>query len=163
MPDPDPTADLADERQYDESFSQESEPVAGGASAAPGPVRSARSTDDLNDSESLHLAPETGEPIALDHGQIDWATETNPQRIGGELRRIEAEVRRLLGARDPKRKRKMAGTRRWIELEEDIISWKFTDRFDEEILRRLSELITKRHHLYARLRFLAFTRPTWNS
>ena len=96
-------------------------------------------------------------------GAIEWQNETSAQRIAIELRHIEAEVRRLIEDRDPKRKRKLAGTNRWHELEEDIISWKYSNRMDEPTLHRLSELIARRHHLFKHLRFIASTRPTWNS
>jgi len=93
----------------------------------------------------------------------DWEHELSAHRVAVELRRIESEVRELLEERDPKRKRKLSGTHRWNELEDDIISWRFSGRFDEETLRRLQELIGRRHYLFHRLRFLASTRPTWNT
>lgn len=124
------------------------------------PEREPRSYDD-GDTAGMRAAPDAG--AAVDRSTINWSEETNAQRIGLELRRIEADIRAMLEQRDPKRKRKMAGTRRWHELEEDILSWRFTGRFEEETLRRLSELIARRHFLFARLRFLAFTRPAWNS
>lgn len=124
------------------------------------PEREPRSYDD-GDTAGMRAVPDSG--AAVDRTAINWSTETNAQRIGLELRRIEADIRAVLEQRDPKRKRKMAGTRRWHELEEDILSWRFTGRFEEETLRRLSEMIARRHSLFARLRFLAFTRPAWNS
>jgi hypothetical protein len=80
-----------------------------------------------------------------------------------EMKGIEENVRTLLAERDPQRKRKLSGTHRWHELEEDIISWRFTGRFDEASLRRLQELIGRHHYLFRHLRFLAATRPVWNS
>ncbi len=80
-----------------------------------------------------------------------------------ELKSVEAEVRRLVEERDPKRKRKLSGTHRWHELEEDIIGWRFSGRFDETTLRRVQELIARRHYLFRHLHFLAGTRPVWNS
>ncbi len=105
----------------------------------------------------LHDDPDHPRP------SIDWATEVSPARIGSELRRIEAEVRQILDAHDLKRKRKMAGTRRWHELEEDIIAWRFSPRIDDALLVRLRDLVARRHHVFQRLRFIASTRPTWNS
>ncbi|MFH1107923.1 MAG: hypothetical protein V1790_01810 [Planctomycetota bacterium] len=102
-------------------------------------------------------------PIAHPEQTGDWANELSPHRVAVELRRIESEVRALLEERDPKRKRKLSGTSRWQELEEDIVSWRFSGRFNEDTLRRAQELIARRHHLFNRLRFLASTRPTWNS
>jgi len=93
----------------------------------------------------------------------DWEHELSAHRIAVELRRIESDVQAILEERDPKRKRKFTGTHRWHELEDDIISWRFSGRFDENMLRRVQELIGRRHYLFHRLRFLASTRPTWNS
>jgi len=93
----------------------------------------------------------------------DWENELSAHSVAVELRRIESELRTLLEERDPKRKRKLSGTARWHELEDDILSWRFSGRFDESTLQRLQELIGRRHYLFNRLRFLASTRPTWNS
>jgi hypothetical protein len=102
-------------------------------------------------------------PIAHPEQTGDWENELSAHRVAVELRRIESEVRALLEERDPKRKRKLSGTSRWQELEEDIMSWRFSGRFNEEALRRVQELIARRHYLFNRLRFLASTRPTWNT
>ena len=93
----------------------------------------------------------------------DWENELSAHRVAVELRRIESDVRAILEERDPKRKRKLSGTSRWQELEDDIISWRFSGRFDEDTLRRVQELIGRRHYLFHRLRFLASTRPAWNT
>lgn len=93
----------------------------------------------------------------------DWENELSAHRVAVELRRIESDIRALLDEFDPKRKRKLSGTSRWHELEDDILSWRFSGRFDESSLRRLQQLIGRRHYLFNRLRFLASTRPTWNT
>ena len=93
----------------------------------------------------------------------DWENELSAHRVAVELRRIESEVRAILEERDPKRKRKLSGTHRWHELEDDILSWRFSGRIDEDSLRRLQKLIGRRHYLFHRLRFLSSTRPTWNT
>ena len=95
--------------------------------------------------------------------QRDWSNESSPHVLIVELKRIESEIREALELRDTKRKRKLAGTRRWLELQEDIMSWRFSGRFDEPTLRRLEQLITKRHYLFTRLRFLEGTRPIRNA
>jgi len=102
-------------------------------------------------------------PVAHPEQTGDWENELSAHRVAVELRRIESEVRALLEERDPKRKRKLSGTSRWQELEEDIVSWRFSGRFNEDALRRAQELIARRHYLFNHLRFLASTRPTWNS
>ena len=95
--------------------------------------------------------------------QVDWEYEVSAHNVVVELKRVELEVRRLLEERDPRRKRKLSGTYRWRELEDEIRSWHYTGRFDEAALSRLSQLVNRRHHLFRRLRFLASTRPTWNT
>lgn len=87
----------------------------------------------------------------------------SPYRVGAELKRIEREVRTLLESRDPRRKRKLGGTRRWLELEDDLRRWRFMDRFDVVTLDQLGCLVARRHYLFQRLRFLAGTRLVWNS
>ncbi len=94
--------------------------------------------------------------------QRDWSNESSPHVLIVELKRIESEIRDALELRDTKRKRKLAGTRRWLELQEDVMSWRFSGRFDEPTLRRLEQLITRRHYLFTRLRFLEGTRPIRN-
>ncbi|MGD2108028.1 MAG: hypothetical protein PVI86_01425 [Phycisphaerae bacterium] len=119
--------------------------------------------DDTTDAGGLDDEPEPTEATAGEAAEPDWANELSPQRIAVELKRIESEIRRLLENRDPRRKRKLGGTRRWLELEEDIIAWRHTGRFDEKTLTRLGELVARRHFLFRRLRFLTGTRPVWNS
>jgi len=102
------------------------------------------------------VEPSTAEPP-------DWDLETSTHRIVIELKRIESEVRTILENRDSRRKRKLGGSRRWLELEEDIITWRYSGRFDEPTLRHLQELVAKRNYLFRRLRFIAGTRPTWNT
>jgi hypothetical protein len=84
-------------------------------------------------------------------------------RIAVELKRIEAEVRAIVADRDPKRKRRLAGTRRWQEFEDDVLSWRGAGRFDDAALDRLQQLIARRHYLFRHLTFVASTRPTWNT
>ena len=93
----------------------------------------------------------------------DLARETSAHRLGIELKRIETEIRTILEGRDTKRKRRLTGTRQWQELEEDIRSWRCTRRFDAPTLDRLDRLITRRHHLFGHLRYVASTRPVWNT
>ena len=93
----------------------------------------------------------------------DWIAHASAHKVVVELKRIETEVRALLEDRDTVRKRKLAGTRRWVELEDDLIQWRFSGRIDEPTLRRLQELVSYRHYLFHKLSFLAVTRPVWNS
>ena len=93
----------------------------------------------------------------------DWENELSPQRVAIELRRIEADIRAIIDSRDSIRKRRLTGSHRWLELEEDILAWQYSGRFDQAALQRVRELIVQRHHLFNHLRYLASTRPTWNS
>lgn len=131
---------------------------AGGETAG----RAATGDESVSDAAILGEAPE---PVVVSrrHRVGDWESELSAHAVGIELKRIEDEVRAILEDRDPRRKRKLNGTSRWQELEEDLISWRFSGRFSEDALRRLGELISRRHHLFRHLRFLASTRPTWNS
>lgn len=144
--------------------SEQSNPV---TATAGGPRRAdsrrfADQYDILSDDPGEHRVDASDEADRA-RPSVDWATEVSVGRISSELRRIEAEVRQILDAHDLKRKRRMAGTRRWNELEEDIIAWRYSDRIDDALLIRLRDLVTRRHHVFQRLRFIASTRPTWNS
>jgi len=131
-------------------------------SAAPAPQ--ALSEDQgVSDMVAVSTDSAAAAPIAHPEQTGDWENELSAHRVAVELRRIESEVRALLEERDPKRKRKLSGTSHWQELEEDIVRWRFSGRFNEDALRRVQELIARRHYLFHRLRFLASTRPTWNS
>ena len=120
--------------------------------------------DDTSDvGEFEDEGPELSEEEWRARSRARWDVEPEIQHISSELRAIEAEVRSLFEGRDPKRKRKFAGTRRWLELEEDVIALKYSGRFSEESLVTVQRLAVRRHYLYHRLRFLCSTRPTWNS
>ncbi len=119
--------------------------------------------DDTSDAEAVADEPDTLTNVADKPELPDWDNEMSAHKIAVELKRLESEIRELLVGHDTKRKRKLAGTRRWLELEEDIITWRFTGRGDEPGLIRLHDLVTRRHHLFKRLRFLAGTRPRWNT
>ena len=93
----------------------------------------------------------------------DWDNEVSAHALVVELKRVETEVRELLSDRDPRRKRKLAGTRRWYELEEDLTAAMYARRFDDEVMARLRMLVALRHRLFKRLRFVSGTRPTWNT
>lgn len=95
--------------------------------------------------------------------EYDLEYEGSAHKVVVELKHVEQEVRQLLEDRDTRRKRKLSGTHRWRELEDDIRAWRSGGRFDETSLDRLCGLVNRRHYLFKRLRFLAATRPTWNS
>lgn len=127
--------------------------------------RAARITeaDDISDVASLPDAVDGTPPPAVPPHHFDWERELSAHQVAVELKRIEAQVRELLENRDVKRKRKLSGSRRWRELEEDVLSWRFSGRFEEPALARLHRLIARRDYLFRRLRFLAGTRPIWNT
>ncbi len=118
----------------------------------------------VSDTDSVSDEPEssTAAPAPIE-APADLMRVTSAHRIAVELKRIETEIREILEGRDTRRKRRLAGTRGWQELEEDIRSWRGTGRFDPPTLDRLDQLITRRHHLFGHLRFVASTRPVWNS
>ena len=94
---------------------------------------------------------------------IDWESELSARQVVVALKRIETEVRALLEGVDGKRKRKLSGSRRWRELEEDLISWQHTSRIDNLAHKRLVALVARRDYLFRRLVFLSRTRQVWNS
>lgn len=138
--------------------------AAGDFDAAVGEAETRPASGDEAGSDAGILG-EAPEPVVLSrrHRVGDWESELSAHAVGIELKCIEDEVRAILEDRDPRRKRRLNGTSRWQELEDDLISWRFSGRFSEDALRRLGELIARRHHLFRHLRFLASTRPTWNS
>ncbi len=117
--------------------------------------------DDSSDTRAI--ADEVKTDGAAPERARNWSNERSAHRIAIELKHVETEVRRILENCDSRRKRRLAGTRRWLELEEDIISWRFSGRPDEDTLARLSALVAKRHHLFTQLEFLTTVRPGWRS
>lgn len=114
------------------------------------------------------VAPEEAgppaEPVIIPRVRREaWDGDWTAQRIGAELRAIEGEIRELLGERDPRRKRKLTGTRRWHELQDDLVNLHYSGQYDEKTVAHIQRLVVRRHALFRRLRFLALTRPTWNS
>ena len=118
-------------------------------------------TSDIGEFEEEE--PALSEEERRARGRSRWDVEPEIRHISSELRAIELEVRSLLEGRDPKRKRKLAGTRRWLELEEDVIALKHAGRIAEDALVVVQRLISRRHCLFRRLHFLSATRPTWNT
>jgi hypothetical protein len=153
------TADFASRSLEGPAIEPDADTVADSAA----PVSPAMSEDQGVSDMAAASTDSAAAPIAHPEQTGDWENELSAHRVAVELRRIESEVRALLEERDPKRKRKLSGTSRWQELEEDIVSWRFSGRFNEDALRRVQELIARRHYLFNRLRFLASTRPTWNT
>jgi len=122
------------------------------------------SDDAEDDAAQIADSPEhPGGQHPVDPTLIDWANECSPRTVAVELKRLEQQVRQLLADRDPRRKRKLAGSRRWAELHDDILAWRYASRLDEQTLSDLQRLISRRHYLFQRLRYLACTRPTWNT
>jgi len=115
------------------------------------------------DTDSIQEGPEdllTRDPSVT---QPDWGNVTSAHRIAVELKRVEGRVRELLEGRDGRRKRRLTGTRRWLDLQEDIISWRGGNRIDDESLNTLEQLVARRQYLFRRLHFLAGTRSGWNT
>ncbi len=92
-----------------------------------------------------------------------WDPAATPRHLAVELKRIEARIQELLEGIDPRRKRRLEGTRRWLELQDDIAAIRFDGRIDEGRVREINALCAKRHRLFRHLNFLVATRPTWNT
>ncbi len=127
------------------------------------PTRRLAYDDGTSDTGHITDEPPPAGSISSRFRKGEWEHEFSAHRIAAELSRIEIEVRRLIEDCDPKRKRRFTGTCRWHELEEDLLSLRFTGRVDEDTLRRVFEHIARRHFLFRQLRFVASTRPTWNT
>lgn len=128
------------------------------------PVDSERgddTSDTHTDSVTAETKPSTGE--ATEPRIPNWDREVSARAVIVELKRVETEIRQILDTCDTKQKRKLGGTRRWHELEEDVIAWRFNGRPGDDVCRRVQQLVMRRHYLFRRLRFLSATRPTWNS
>lgn len=123
----------------------------------------AREADGAGDTDTIVEGPEDVRLREATTIEPDWQRATSARRIAIELKRVETEVRTILDAHHTRRKRKLMGTRRWRELEEDMIRWHYTNKMDQAALKRLSELIPRRHFLFQRLEFLAGTRVGWNT
>lgn len=96
-------------------------------------------------------------------GEVEWEPNASARVVAAELKRVEGEVRRLLENCDNKRKRKYEGTRRWLELQEDILAMRFTGPADEATLRQVQALVARRQDLFRRLSFIVGTRYRWNT
>ena len=128
-----------------------------GASSDGQVVSAASLADDSSDTDSI--VDDAKPAVDVKERAANWSHERSAHRIAIELKHVEAEVRRLLENNDSRRKRRLAGTRRWLELEEDIIAWRFSGRPDEDTLAQVSALIAKRHYLFKQLEFLTTDRP----
>jgi len=161
---PDEEFDVVSDRALTADEESTSEPEQNVPTAEPTGPSYASVLDDTSDVASLPeepvedpKSPESQRPAG------DWQAEMSAHRIAVELKRVETRVRELLSERDSRRKRKLAGTFRWHELEEDILAWRAEQRFDRTTLDELHRLVCRRHYLFNQLRFAASTRPTWNS
>lgn len=119
--------------------------------------------DDASDTEAISDGTDDGSDVQSLEMDADWESELSAHKVVVFLKRIETEVRSLLEGVDDKRKRKLSGSRRWRELEEDLISWQHLSRIDQAVLKRLMQLVARRDYLFRRLIFLSGTRQVWNS
>lgn len=120
-------------------------------------------TDDAGDADGIPDEPAVAEVPPEPLADARLGHDVVAHRIAVQLKHVEVEVRELLEGRDSKRKRKLSGTRRWHDLEEDIIAWRYSGRFDEASLIKLTGLVARRHYLFRSLRFAAGARPRWNT
>ncbi|GIK17055.1 MAG: hypothetical protein BroJett003_20190 [Planctomycetota bacterium] len=114
--------------------------------------------------ESENVAePGTTDAAEAGEGVGGWEPNVRARTLSVELRRIEFEIRELLKYGDIKRKRKYEGTRRWMELLEDIVAMRYTGQVSDEALKRVAELVAKRQQLFRELNFVVATRHRWNT
>ena len=132
----------------------------GQADGEAAPTRQALVDDSEGDAEAVLDDQAEGSDGSSSERQT---AEAMAHHVAMELKEIEQEVRALLEVGDPRRKRKLSGSRRWRELEEDIINWHHGGRINQDALARLQQLIARRHRLFHKLSYLAATRPTWNT
>ncbi|MCG3132367.1 MAG: hypothetical protein FLDDKLPJ_03206 [Phycisphaerae bacterium] len=92
-----------------------------------------------------------------------WEPNVRARALSVELRRIEFEIRELLKYGDIKRKRKYEGTRRWMELLEDVVTMRYSGQASDDALKRVTELVAKRQQLFRELNFVVATRHRWNT
>jgi|GEM_PF-2454627 len=92
-----------------------------------------------------------------------WDPGATSRDLAIELKRIEGRIRRLLEGVDIRGKRNLEGTRRWLELQDDLIAMRFTGAVDEATIQELLALCARRHQVFHRLNFMVATRPTWNT
>jgi len=101
--------------------------------------------------------------LLLHAGHAGWEPNVSAREVAVELKRVETEIRELLERGDIKRKRRYDGTRRWMELLEDVVSMRYTGPADEATLLRVRTLVARRQDLFRRLNFIVGTRHRWNT
>lgn len=115
------------------------------------------------DRDTAILAREPSGETPPELAPLEWEPNASARKVALELKQIEEEIRRLLENCDNKRKRRYEGTRRWLELQEDILAMRFVGPADEATLNKVQALVAKRHHLFRRLNFIVGTRHRWNT
>ncbi len=136
----------------------------GSSSVDQRPPNRATATDDSTDVGTLSEEPVGAPTPPIPQRRAgDWQAEMSARRIAIELRKIETIIRELLQDRDLRRRRKLAGTYRWRELEDDLNELRTSRRVDPDTINEIQRLVYRRHFLFTQLRFAAATRPTWNT
>lgn len=140
------------------------QPPSGADSSGQGIGPAPQEDDELAFAESEDVA-ESGTTDAAEAGEDvgGWEPNVRARTLSVELRRIEFEIRELLKYGDIKRKRKYEGTRRWMELLEDVVAMRYTGQVSDEALKRVAELVAKRQQLFRELNFVVATRHRWNT
>ncbi|MCC7293154.1 MAG: hypothetical protein IT449_13930 [Phycisphaerales bacterium] len=110
----------------------------------------------------LDAAPQDAVPAGA-AGYEPWEPNDQARHVAVELRRVEMEIRGLLENCDNKRKRRYEGTRRWLELMEDLVAMRYTGPADEATLAKVSALVARRMYLFNMLNFIVATRHRWNT
>lgn len=164
-----------EETVLDEDESTVAEPAARSLGDDAGTVENSDKTALAEHTASVAGKDDTGDTAGINEEMVDdsalskgsvplrWDFRRGANDAAVELKRIETEVRKLLDNCDNRRKRKLGGTYRWKELEDDLISWRFGGRINDDTINQLQRLIVKRNYHFQQLRFLSSTRTAWNS
>lgn len=109
------------------------------------------------------MSADEASPSATGAGGDIWSVRADPRAIASELHHIEKEIRLLLEPFDIKKKRRVDGTRRCLELEEDLIQMRHASRSNDSAIRKILALLARRQRLFQTLRFVVTTRHGWNT
>lgn len=80
-----------------------------------------------------------------------------------ELESLAAEAHELLQAARGRRRFDLHTRGGWLELQQSLLTERFSKHMPDESLTRLSTMCTRWLHRYRHLVYVASTRPVWNS
>ena len=80
-----------------------------------------------------------------------------------DLESIVAETREFIERAHVRRKYDLHNPGDWLSLQEDLHTDRFANSLDAQSIARLQSCCVRWLHRYRRLRFIAATRPVWNT